>query len=284
MFQTKIQDDEEKHLVTIVNGQIVSYEFKGEEFWHGGGKPEDMKLDADKLGWPHSEIVMFPIIGKSLDHKVVNPDFSKSVFPLDQHGISRALNWELLDDKDNSFLFRQYYSGNGVLNPKFRKLGSPGKLRYMNFSLQKAAHLAHHGIVVQFVLKNLERYRLMPFNFGWHPAFRLSGDPRKVYVLAGGKSIPFIEVVRASQKAAYFMEKVSSVELIDEGAQRALSFDAVGTKDMMFWSPSFNSGMMCIEPLTHLPEPGSRYFVEGKYRTLKPGKEEEFMFLINPQL
>ncbi len=95
--------------VQINAGELVSLIKNKHEYIHQKGSP----------GWNHSDIEMFPIIGPTDDvqFKVKTPQ--KDAI-LDQHGLLRELDYELVEADDAHALFqKKYKAGTQVKNSKY---------------------------------------------------------------------------------------------------------------------------------------------------------------------
>jgi hypothetical protein len=85
-------------------GNIVSVICKGKKYFHGGGKPDYLKDDYDRLGWQNSELIMFPIIGPVENFQM---EVCGQKYPMDQHGIARHLDFSQENLLADSAVFLQ---------------------------------------------------------------------------------------------------------------------------------------------------------------------------------
>lgn len=248
-------------------GQLVSLEMDGFEYMHGGGKPESEKTEEDKKGWQNSELVMFPIVGPvSKQTEEVKALYGN----LDQHGISRALGWRKAFEgaMRNEFVtqFNQRYGEETIVpNPKYTVGGKSPEVLFMkgDFVLSKiySVPLNEKGSLLDSMLKlnilvtNFESPgKLLEYQIGWHPAFKPLGDPDAGVFEIQGKEIKLPDLLKQiSDEGTYKMVGVDDVHYYNRETGRQFMLDSIGFGNMMIWSPSPDSGMFCIEPVTHIP-------------------------------
>ncbi len=260
----------------VFDGQLVSLEFNGRQYFHGGGLPEDKKTSEDKTAWGNSEIVMFPVVGPVKDDLV---DVGNA--RLIQHGIARALPFNqtsLIAGKGTieGISLLQAYNGETVPNPK-----GTGKLNWpFNYKLAKRLRIIDDKLHAYFTLRNVSE-QSMPYMFGWHPAFVSSGNG--TFQFDGSKRQPNVtlEEIAKEEGNAVLLEGVDDVKFLDMDGT-GIDMKTAGFSNVMIWTP--DQRVYCVEPVTRLPvlEKGKQgYFAsDGDFRFLKPGREDAFNVVV----
>ncbi|MFA6072503.1 MAG: hypothetical protein WC758_00120 [Candidatus Woesearchaeota archaeon] len=270
------------------NGQLVSIINEGIEYMHGAGKPTHLQTKEDILGWNNSEITLFPIIGPpKTDYGVVvmnGDDYS-----LDRHGISRCIDFEIKDIFKDSILLSQKYWGQPVLNPNFSRDKKMSKnaelLNWLPYTLDKKITNNGEFINVELSLKNDSMSKSMNFRMGWHPAFKLQGaiEDSFFYVSQDNyKIISMQEIIEQSVKGALVVPSATNVLYINKKLNNGIFMQTKEFNDLMFWTKSKDSGMVCIEPVTHVPTKDGIYLDGVASETLEPGKSKTYSVEIHP--
>jgi len=277
----------ETSYATAYKGQIFSYSRKGVEFMHGGGKPEDIKDEHDKKGWPNSEISMFPVIG-STDGVVLMDGNNEKHYPMGgKHGISRHLPWGVKTGRTlSSVVFVQYHNGKSLIrNTRYHPDKPENGPEYFEwpfeFNQEKSVELTPTELRFGLTLTNLSNQQ-MPHRRGFHPAFKTQGPINEGEFIVSGIKIPLEKIVEASQKGAYPLPGVSNVYYRNKetGHGFLLYSNAPG---VVLWSPGIDSGMFCIEPVSHMTKPVKPYFVDiEEHSVLLPGESDELQVRIVP--
>jgi hypothetical protein len=262
-------------LVNEPTGQVISAIYNNNEYFHGGGKPEELKDELDKLPgtWPNSIIYTFPVIGK---HFKDMPNLEK--YSLGAHGISRALNWEKTDLFQNEGLkLIQDYDGKKIPNPRFGRSNEPEFLQFLPYSLKQDLFLNSNLILFDQEIKNKSQQN-MYYKFGVHPAFRF--DPKniaKCYFLVGfeRKKLLLEDMIHQSNGEAFIFNRyIEEIYFVDEIAEKeielSLKNDADHFDNMMLWTPGKETGVICIEPTTSLKE----------YKVLEPEEIAIYNFIM----
>lgn len=237
----------------LENSQMVSLKLKGEELFHGGGKPADLQEPGDAQGWQNSEIVMFPVIGP------VKGDllrFEGREYPMAQHGISRHLPWTIIEQRPDSIAFAQQYEGEMPVPNS--KIAVP--LRWPHsFTLEKRFSLRPQGIDVTLSVTN-DGAEQMRYMIGWHPAFRMLASK------VDGMIVSDVQATRAVEL------RKDAVEFGPLRVSSDLPF-------MTLWSPK-GSSLVCIEPMSRLQVwEGLDGFSEDDF-SLAPGERREHRIAI----
>lgn len=152
--------------VNLENGQMFRLEQNGVRVLHEGGRPKEM---GPVSGWPNTEFLMFPVIGKPPNNKIrVNGES----FDMTQHGISRYLPWTLINPSSRDPEIRMvqgYLAGTGVPN---RKDGLISEYP-ASFNIEKAYKIleTEEGMVLEFTAA-VEALDDLIYSIGNHPTFK----------------------------------------------------------------------------------------------------------------
>ena len=300
------KEEYEKHILTLgpvkkgdvsvqisrADGQIVGISKGGVQFMHGGGLPDLLKTEEDKKGWQNSEIVMFPIVSRAKDYQVWIKEKS---YPMDQHGISRILGFEKTGTQSDLASLIQRHDGRTLLpNPKYEQDESrPEKLHWpFAYDIYKVILLKPDRATIIFYLSGPNN-KNMPYMFGWHPAFKMFGPPSEgVFFNLTNQThrhqIDLEEVIDAPKTGALKIKGMREIHYINGAGGRGISvYHKCGFKNMMLWCPGEDSGMFCIEPVTHIPLPPEKqikpHFTDNDtHDVLKRKEVKEFSVEIIP--
>ncbi|HEA31046.1 MAG TPA: aldose 1-epimerase [Leeuwenhoekiella sp.] len=227
--------------VQIDAGELVSLIKNKHEYMHQKGTP----------GWGHTDTEMFPIIGptEKADFKVKIPG-KEAV--LDQHGLLRELDYELVKSDKDSVVFKKEYKANTqVKNSKFdkkEKLATDGKAHPeflfwpYDFTFEKSFNLIENGLELQFTISGEKG---MPFMLGYHPAFNLVSE--KPVIQTEQCEIDLQEVISVGSRALSVLDS-STITLQDK---KKVTLKTKGFSHFMLWTEVKN--MICIEPITFYP-------------------------------
>lgn len=221
--------------IAISNGSLRTFEFKKQQWIH---QPTDP-------GWGKSDDEMFPVIGStnSVKHQIQTPNGLSS---LDQHGILRALQWKLIGQNETAALFeKRYLAATQVPNPKYPEKSDAAFLHWpYDFVVRKRFLLEEQGLMVQFTIEAPEG---MPFQMGYHPAFKLIS--KDVSIICSDQSFSFDQIFKSGGNA-FPLKNCHELTLVD-GKKRKLLVKSEGFGHFMCWTEVPN--MLCIEPITHYP-------------------------------
>ncbi|MEA1785830.1 aldose 1-epimerase [Arenibacter sp. GZD96] len=223
----------EKSLVGINGGELVSYQVAGYEYMHQKGSP----------GWRNTDTEMFPIIGPTNDanYRVQTP---KGDALQDQHGLLRALSYEIIEQTaKNAVFLKSYKAQTLVRNPKFPEKSAQQWLQWpYDFQFLKTFELGDHSLEITFTISG---ERDMAFMLGYHPAFRLQlSDPK---IETEHQSISLSQVLSVGSRALH----VPNCEQITLRDKNQLTLSTTGFGSFMLWTEVPN--MVCIEPITFYP-------------------------------
>ena len=109
--------------------------------------------------WPKHAPVLFPICGALLDGKYV---YNSREYALGKHGFARACEFEMKESTDSSLTLELTNNDETLAIYPFE------------FSLTARFSIESNVLKVVFTLDNTGK-PIMPYMFGWHPAFTLGG-------------------------------------------------------------------------------------------------------------
>lgn len=242
--------------VNLDNGQLISLKMNDFEYFHNGGENS-----YSGRGWKNSEIIPFPIFGPPIDQQA---EVKGEIFFLEQHGISRYLDWELLKSKKDMITLIQKYDSKKIPNPKYSTNNEhPKYLTWIPFTLEKTFELKDRTLVCTLKLINNSNSD-MPYMLGWHPAFDMLGEAEDgKFFKDDGKSIADMKKVVLESNSppvtALVKEGINAITYKNSGKEIRVSSEDFD--NIMIWSPNINSGMFCIEHLSKIPiHDGSKHF------------------------
>lgn len=273
-------------------GEIVGLKKGAIQILHGGGKDDKFKEGTDSLGWKRSEILMFPIVGPARDYVLYVDDCEtlKEV-AMDQHGISRYIPFRIASISRKSIsLIQEYVSDTQIINLKYSKTednGHPETISWpYSFSIEKNISLhsiknhddfaGYSGFVdIEFHITNKSE-NIMPFMFGFHPAFRTYGNEGNIIIEHGdsAKDIPFDGFL--GKDITLFNRNTGDIFFRNSKIHFRMHHTFGNT---MVWSPKGAAEIICIEPVTCLPKTleNAEYRLQvPKFEFLLPGKTKTY--------
>lgn len=242
MQQTIIlESNDALSIVKITNGELDSYLKNGEELIHQKGAP----------GWINSDTEMFPIIGPTASNnfKVTTP---KGECIQDQHGILRELTYNLQKTDKNIAAYTKSYTANNYIKNSNYPIRSSEKEMFWpyDFKFYKYFELTNESLMVSF---EIDAEFGMPFMFGYHPAFKLTGN-KKERCVANNQEVNLQKILDVGGKALPFLN-TNEINLIKESGYH-INIKTLGFNHFMMWTEVTN--MLCIEPITAYPYTGSK--------------------------
>lgn len=251
-----------KQSVKIEKGELISYKVDGYEFIHQKGSP----------GWGASDAEMFPIIGpvNDCDFKVCTP---KGLFPQDQHGHLRQMDYELTFNAATKAIYRKTYTaGSLVKNSKYPDKSPVEWMEWPhNFEFKKQLELSDEGLHIEFVVSGDEK---MPFMLGYHPAFRLTTNTP--IIRTNNRTITLDEVLAVESRALEVVD-CNVITLKDE---KEITIRTEGFGHFMCWTEVSN--MICIEPISFYPYGVAQKNLHKGFRIL--GDKARFKVILSPKL
>ena len=231
-----LTSDDQESIVKIDNGELISYQKEGEEYIHQKGG----------LGWNNSDTEMFPVIGPTVKNNYIVLENEKEAV-LDQHGLLREISYQLKSSSTNKAVFLKKYIQNTLLkNRKFPKKSTKEAVFWKyDFSFKKTVSLTNRILEIGFEFLSEEG---MPFMFGYHPAFNLSGLGTEIIEIKN-KKITLNEVLNIGADAYPILN--SNELILHNKDKKSLKITTKGFNNFMLWTevPS----MLCIEPITQFP-------------------------------
>ena len=260
---TSLTSHNKSAIVKIESGELISYLINNEELIHQKGNP----------GWEKSDIEMFPIIGPtSTNNNKVFTQKGKCI--QSQHGFLRELKYFLVNNSETKAIFNKTYKANTQINNSRFPENSNEPYVFWNydFTFSKSFELFDDSLLIQFELKSEKG---MPFMFGYHPAFKLSGNFDEIIKLKN-QNISIENVIQKGG-AAYPFFDVNEITLTKKEGYN-IHLKTEGFNNIMFWTEVKN--MICIEPITQYPNLKTQSYSSKNMRISK-GKEV-FLIIITP--
>lgn len=262
-MNTELYSPDRNSKVTVSDGELVSYIKAEEELIHQKGEP----------GWRNSDTEMFPVIGptKQNDFLVSTP---RGECIQDQHGLLRELSYSLLVAGSKQAVFTKRYSaGTVVKNSRYPEKSTEPELFWpFDFNFRKTYELTDDFLKILF---HFESEKGMPFMFGYHPAFKLSGSRTESLQTRTGEQVSLDSVIEKGGKA-YPLLGSEEITLV-KPAGYSITVATQGFGNFMLWTEV--PEMICIEPITHYPALDTQRYSEE--RRISQGKED-FSVLIKP--
>ena len=123
--------------------------------------------------WPKHSPVLFPICGSLLDGKYI---LKGREYPLGKHGFTREAEFDVVESSETS------------LTLKFESDEKTLSVYPFEFALYATFSIEENRLSAIFTVENVGK-QIMPYMFGWHPAFTLGGSREigSFYVAFDGK-------------------------------------------------------------------------------------------------
>jgi len=165
---------------TLKSEQLtVSIQTKGAELV--GLKTDALEYlwQADPNIWPRHAPLLFPIVGRLVDHEYT---YNGKIYSMKQHGFARNNDFELIAKTENSILFEQ------IATTKSKEIYP------FDFILNVKYTLLDTKLITEYIVKNPSDNKNLYFSIGAHPAFSCpfeKGQKRSDYQLIfDKKAIP----------------------------------------------------------------------------------------------
>ncbi len=245
--------------VKIYKGELISYQKKGVEYMH----------QKENKGWNNSDTEMFPIIGPTIKNKYVVSTLNGKAI-LDQHGLLREFEYELhKNDLLSADFLKEYLKNTPLKNRKFPKKSSEEFVFWpYDFSFKKKFNLTNDTLEIVFEINSEIN---MPFMFGYHPAFELSGKGTEI-LKTPSKEIVLKDIFNAGSDA--FPVLNTNEIIIEHSTKNNLKISTTGFEHFMLWTE--DNTMLCIEPITHFPKLSTQKYSEDNMK-ISLGKEVFFV-------
>ncbi len=163
---------------TLKNRQLtVTIKTKGAELV--GLKTDDLEYiwQADSKIWPRHSPLLFPIVGRLVDHEYV---YNGKTYPMKQHGFARDNDFKVVKKTESSITFEQ-------TSTKKSKEIYP-----FDFVLQVKYSISGKSLQTDYIVENPSKNQDLYFSIGAHPAFNCPLEPnqkRSDYQLVFDKKI-----------------------------------------------------------------------------------------------
>lgn len=242
------------------NGQLVSFKLNNIEFMHGAGKPDELLEEHDTMGWTKSDDIMFPIVGPVKSGIVefeANNTFENH--PHDQHGIVRLIKPTVKQEDNKAIITYNYIANTRLKNPKHNTnktrpefISCPYSFILTKTIEIKKAKETKAKLQITFTIKNNSGIPI-PFQFGYHPAFK--ADLTKPHTIKANKKEYTVENIL--EAATIKLDNTNKVKLQNNNSLKVKAKyiePESNSKElsMMIWTPSKNSNMICLEPVSSL--------------------------------
>ena len=216
--------------------------------WRCGGH-EVVYLDTERFLDPAQSVrggfpVLFPITGGLPDNQLSLP---QGVFTLGQHGFARQLPWQMDPLAD----------GQGV-RLQLADSGATLQVYPFPFLLSMDVRLAAGALEISTTIEN-RGPDSMPFSFGLHPYFNLSGldavrfeglPEQCLNHLTMDSAATAEQMAKLASGIDLLVEPAGAVRLIDAGAQTSLELQLSHPFDLVVLWTEPPRKMVCIEPWT----------------------------------
>ena len=235
--------------VKIHKGELISYQKKDVEYIH----------QKENKGWNNSDTEMFPVIGPTLKNKyTVSTKKGKAI--LDQHGLLREFEYVLDKNDEFSAVFSKEYKKNTPLKNRKFPNKSPEEFVFWpyDFSFEKKFMLTNDLLEIVFEINS---EKVMPFMFGYHPAFELSGTGNEI-LETSSKEISLNDVFKAETNTLPVLN--TNEIIVKHSTKNNVKITTTGFEHFMLWTEE--NTMLCIEPITHFPELSTQKYSDKNMR------------------
>ncbi|MBD7911172.1 aldose 1-epimerase family protein [Clostridium cibarium] len=257
---------------------------------HGGelisikGKKDNVEYlwTADSKYWGRHAPILFPIVGRVKDNKY---RVEEKEFELGQHGFARDYEFDLLENKDNTIVYRLVSSEESLKKYPYK------------FQLDIEYKLYKNMLKVTYKVKNIDNEKIY-FTIGAHPGFNcplIKGEDFEDYYLEFNKNenarrelldkesllftgeselvLDNTNILKLSKNLfiqdALIFENLNSNEVTLKSARngKSISVNFEGFPYLGIWSKPNEAPLICIEPWVGHADPVD---FNGDYRE-KPG-------------
>jgi galactose mutarotase-like enzyme len=205
---------------------------------------------ADPRFWGYHNPTLFPIVGSTFNHTLLIDGVE---YKMKQHGLARIFDYELIQSSDSSCTFR--LSDNEDTQKQY-----PFK-----FSLLIRYTLVGMRVLIDYRVDN-NSDRVMPFQFGLHPAFKLPLNESKMLedyriefhpesdlkfyneelFIKATSSIPLSDAMFEERPTWLFEDVLSPFVSLTDG-ENGVKVSCAGYRWLAFWKP-LGAPFVCIEP------------------------------------
>lgn len=249
--------------VNFETGQLCRIEKDSTQFMWSGGRPDASEREKDV--WANSSPVMFPVVGP---RKEIVVDEIK--YGMVQHGIARHLPWRVRKEGNKTIdIFQEYDSKTVDVKHKGKEM----KLQFpFSYEMDIKHKITEDSVESEFSIKN-KSDRKMPYDFGWHPAFNVSGDTK---IITDEREYRPKDVY---QEQTLLLKGAGSICLESDLGKIYLQH---GFGNTMVWGPE-SGEFISLEPVTGLPARIEDGFI-GSFGShyLEPKKSISYKSRITP--
>lgn len=246
--------------------------------------------------WKKHSPVLFPICGALLDGKYI---FKGREYALEKHGFAKVCEFEIKSASDTSLTL--------VLESNETTLA----LYPFEFTITAQFVLDDNRLTTSFAVENSGK-QIMPYMFGWHPAFTLGGDApiNSFYVDFGNttelarhtlQNGPFInpfytaypikggryylnEEEIYSNDTMIFKDAPKSIVLAGDKDEHKLTLDySDNLPYLCIWKfPASSARYVCLEPWSDIPSDGetAENFLSRQMSRLSPSETAEYIYTL----
>ena len=244
--------------------------------------------------WKKHAPVLFPICGALLDGKYI---FKGREYPMEKHGFIKYAEFELKEESESSVILVTSSNENTLAVYPFE------------FTLTAKFTVDGNKLNVTFSVENAGK-QIMPYMFGWHPAFTLAGSREigSFYVSFDGKrqlsrhtlqNGPFVnpfytayplkagkyylneEEIYAND-TMIFKDVPTTVKLAGGYQQKAITLSySENLPYLCIWKyPSSDARYVCLEPWSDIPSDGqtNENFLSRAMSRLSPSEKEDYEY------
>lgn len=246
--------------------------------------------------WKKHAPVLFPVCGGLLDSKFI---FKGREYPMEKHGFAKVSEFEVAKADSNSLTL--------VLKSDERTLS----IYPFEFVLTAKYTLDGNKLTASYTVEN-DGKQIMPYMFGWHPAFTLGGDSEigSFYVsfedkkqltrhtLQHGPFVnPFYTAYPLNDGKYYlneeeiyendtmiFRDVPTTVKLAGGNQERTVTLSyGSNLPYLCIWkAPTSEARYICLEPWSDIPSDGEteENFLSRQMSRLSPSETEDYVYTV----
>ncbi|HOH59189.1 MAG TPA: hypothetical protein PLQ22_04170 [Bacilli bacterium] len=249
--------------------------------------------DSNPLYWNKSAPFLFPIIGKLRDGKTI---IDGKEYEIEKHGFLKGMVFDIVSQEEDEVVLRSKYSEETLLSYPFK------------YEVDIKFKLKGMSLLVDIKIKNVDDKK-MAFNFGWHPAFKISKieDYRLVFEkeedikspkVHSNSTLDFNTIVYANKTKELKLKrelfnidtilikdvKSSYVYLLNK-ENKGIKLSFPDFKTLAIWTPfDKDAPFICLEPWygnnDHF-DTNYDFYTKDDLIILKPGKCKKFKYQID---
>lgn len=246
--------------------------------------------------WKKHAPVLFPICGALLDSKFT---FKGREYPMEKHGFAKVSEFELVEACDTS------------LTLALKSTAQTLEIYPFEFTLTAKYSLEDNKLIASYTVENNGK-QIMPYMFGWHPAFTLGGSREigSFYVEFEGKKQlsrhtlqhgPFVNPFYISyplknnryylnEEEIYendtmiFRDVPTTVRLAGGYQKHAITLSySRNLPYLCIWkAPTSAARYICLEPWSDIPSDGetAENFLSRQMSRISPSEKEEYLYSV----